>query len=271
MKLKKLLAMGMAIMLVIALAGCGGDNKGGNVTDENGMTPYQLLEQASQKMDEADGVAYTMTMDMNMTVPGMDDAIAMNMSGDVKQQKVGENNFNLAYNMNTDMSALGAGVVDMEMYYTDGYMYYNVPAANQKYKVPMAMEEAIKQANSGALDGIQEDMIKTSAVADEGEGKVITMTLDGTKMTDMVMDMAGDVAASLGEGGNITIGDIEYVAHLDNEGNMTSLTMPMEMTISAQGQEMKMTMNMTMDVTAVGGVTVDLPADLADYPETTLE
>lgn len=268
MKLKKLLALGMAIMMVFALAACGGDD-GGSASSNS--EAYQLVKAASDKLDAAGGVAYDMTMDMTIADPSdADNTFTMSMSGDAKQQKVGDNDYKLAYNMTTDMSALGAGVIDVEMYYTDGYMYYNIPAAAQQYKTAMDMQEAMEQMNSSALDGIEEEMVIESSVAAEGDGQVVTMTLDGTKMTDMVMDVAGDITASLGDDGNITIGNIPYTVHLDADGNMTSISMIMDMTMTTQGMEMNMSIDMTMDVTATEGVTVDLPADLADYPEMAL-
>lgn len=272
MKLKKLLALGMAIMLLAALTACGGGDQPSTQGGDGELTPYQLVEQASNKLNDADGAAYDMTMDMTIAVPDMSaeqGTITMKLTGDVKQQKVDENNYKLAYNMSTDMSALGAGVIDMEMYYADGYIYYNIPAAATKYKMAMTMEEAMQEANTSALDGIEEEMVKESSVADEGDGKVVTMTLDGTKMTDLVMDMAGDLTASLGDGGEMNIGDIPYTVHIDADGNMTSIEMDMTFDMTVQGTAMNMSMNMVMDVTAVGGVTVELPADLADYPEAT--
>ena len=127
----------------------------------------------------------------------------------------------------------------------------------------------MEQANTSALDGIEEEMVKESSVAEEDGGKVVTMTLDGTKMTDMVMDMAGDITASLGEGGEMTIGDIPYTVHIDADGNVKSIEMDMNFDMTVQGTAMSMGMKLVMDVTAVGGVTVELPADLADYPEVT--
>ena len=266
MKLKKLLALGIAIIMLAALTACGGDDQ----NDE--LTPYQFVEQASEKLESADGTAYNMNMDVSVTIPDLPEdqgTMTMKMTGDAKQEKVGENNYKLAYNMSTDMYAMGAGTVDMEMYYADGYMYYNIPAAEAKYKIAMDMQEALEEANSSALDGIEEEMVKESSMADEGDGKVVTMTLDGTKMTDMVTNMTGNLTASLGEGGEISIGDIPYTVHIDADGNITSIEMDMTFDMTIQGSAMNMSMNLVMDVTSIGGVTVELPADLADYPELT--
>ena len=136
MKLKKLLALGMAIMLLAALTACGGGDQPSNQGGDGELTPYQLVEQASEKLDAADGAAYNMNMDMTMTIPDLPEdqgTMTMTMTGDVKQQKVDDNNYTMAFNMTTDMSAMGAGTIDMEMYYADGYMYYNIPAAATKY------------------------------------------------------------------------------------------------------------------------------------------
>ena len=262
---KKIFAIGLAIMLVFAMAGCGND-------DQGGQTPYQMVNAAEDKLNAADSVAYNMDVEMTITVPGEENAeesISMKMTGDARQEKVGENLYNLAYNMTTDMSSMGLGSVDMEMYYTDGYMYYNTPAYEQKYKVPMDMETALKEANSSALEDITEDMILESSATAEGDGQVVNMLLDGTKMTDVVTDMMGDMSGFVSgtEAPNITIANVPYVVHLDADGNLTSLNTVVEMTLNIEGQEMKMGMNLTMDVTAVGNVPVDLPDDLADYPE----
>lgn len=263
--MKKLLALMLSLLMVCGLAACG--------EEQSKLTPYEIVKQASEKLDNADGVAYDMIMAMKMSdSTDAENSLQMNFSGDVKMQKIAENDYNIGYNMTTDLSAIdaAAGSIDMSMFYTDGYMYYDMSDLGVKYKIAMDMQDAMETVNSSSFSEIEQDMVKEQSIAADGDGQVVSLLLDGTKMTDMVMSMADEITGVLGDGNNITLGDIPYTVYLDDAGNITNVEMNMSMSITADGVTMDMTIDLTMNVVEVGGVVVDLPADLADYPEMSL-
>ncbi len=268
MKMKKLLALVLAALLLVALAACGG---GGQDKVSEELTPYQMVEKANEAMNDADSAAYDLTMDMTMSMPELGDegTFAFTTTGTVQTEQVGENDYKMAYVLTQDMSAMDAGEMGMEIYYADGYMYYNMPDSELKYKMPVDMEEAM--VDSTGLDELEEDMVLESTVADEGDGKVVTMTIDGAKMSDALIGLVGDAVGTLGEGDDMTINSLSYTVHLDADGNITSLEMPLDLSMTMSGSTMNMTMKVTIDVIAIGGVTVELPDDLADYPEMSLD
>lgn len=262
--MKKIFALIMSMLLVFGLAACG---------EQADLTPYEVSKQASEKLDNADGVAYSMEMTMKMSDPtDAENTIEMAINGDIKMQKMGENDYNLAYTMSTDMSAIEPTVstIDMNMYYTDGYMYYDMSDLGVQYKVAMDMQEALATINSSSFDQIEESMVKEQSIKADGTGQVVSMILDGTKMTDMVKSMSEEFAA-MGEDDSMTIGDIPYTVYLDGEGNITNIEMTMDFGMSVEGMAMNMSMDMDMKVEQVGGVTVELPEDLADYEELVLD
>lgn len=263
--MKKILALMMSLLLVFGLAACGGE--------QSDLTPYEVVKQASEKLDNADGVAYGMEMTMKMSDPtDAENTIEMAINGDIKMQKIGENNYNLAYTMSTDMSAIdpSAGTIDMDVYYTDGYMYYDMSDLGVQYKVAMDMQEALETINSSSFDQIEESMVKEQAIKRDGTGQVVSMILDGTKMTDMVKSMSEEFAA-MGEDDSMSISDIPYTVYLDGEGNVTNIEMVMDFGMTVEGMAMNMNMDTKMNVEQIGGVTVELPDNLADYEELMLD
>ncbi len=258
--MKKFMAVLAAMMMVFALAACGGDKQPaqqGNTND--GPSAFELYTQAEEKMAELTDVEYNMDIAMKMAAQG--ENMDMNMGGTLKQVKVGENDFNLQFNMNMDMSAMGAGTMDMNMYYTNGYLYYDMGQMGQM-KVAMDMATAEEQMNVNGMAELDESWVKESSV----DGQNVHMVLDGTKMTGLVDDYAGSMAASL-QGGEIAMGDVTVDLVLDAEGLPTSYKMVMPMTVTTQGVEVTMDMDMTLDVIATEGVTIDFPEGMDSWME----
>lgn len=265
MKMKKILAVLCALMMVAALAACGGDGSKGGDAKNDGPTALDLYNQANAKMAELDNVDYKMTIDMHMVEPTSNTEIDMTMAGDLKQVKV-DDTYNMSMNMNIDMPAQGVSM-DMEMYYADGYFYYNVPAAGMKYKEAMSVEDALGEMNASGMADLDESMVKAQDVKDEGGNKVVTLTLDGSKMMDYASEVGGDMTASL-QGGEMSMSDVTVKAVMDADSNISTYEMTMPMEVTTQGITMTMDMVLTLEVVATGdAVTVDLPADLDTYPE----
>ena len=147
------------------------------------------------------------------------------------------------------------------MYYTNGYLYYDMGQMGQM-KVAMDMAAAEEQMNANGMAELDESWVKESSV----DGQNVHMVLDGTKMTGMVDEYAGSMAASL-QGGEITMGDVTVDLVLDAEGLPTTYKMVMPMTVNTQGIEMTMDMDMTMDVIATEGVTIEFPEGMDSWME----
>lgn len=265
--MKKILALMMSLLMICGLAACGEQQ-----TDSE-QTPYEIVKAASEKLNNADGVAYGLEMGLKMSDPESDEnSIDMAMTGDIEMEMVAENNYKLAYHMVTDMSMMdeAAGKVEMDMYYADGYMYYDMSQLGITYKIAMDMTEAMEYVNSASFDDIEEGMVKEQSIKADGTGQIVKMTLDGTKMTDMVKSMSEEFA-TMGEDDAMTIGDIPYTVCLDEDGNITDIDMVVDFAMDVEGMTMNMSMDTKMTVKQVGGVTVELPENLADYQELSLD
>lgn len=265
--MKKILAIMMSLLMICGLAACG------EQSDSGELTPYEIVEQASQKLADVDGVAYGLEMTMTMSDPDdAENSFEMAMNGDIEMEKVAENNYKLAYHVATDMSAFAVEdtTINMDMYYTDGYMYYDMSGMGIQYKVPMDMTEAMEAVNSPDFSDIEEGMVKEQTIKADGTGQIVNMILDGTKMTDMVKAMSEEFAA-MGEDDALSIGDIPYTVYLDSEGNITNIDMVMNFAMDVEGMTMNMSMDTKMTVEQVGGVTVALPDGLEDFTEISLD
>lgn len=265
--MKKILAVLLSLVMVMGLAACGQES------GSEQLTPYEVVKVANERLEQAGGVAYDLDMSMKMTDPeNANDTIEMAISGDVLMQKIAENDYNLAYHMTTDMSSLAPemGELSMDMYYTDGYMYYDMLGI--KYKVAMDMKEALDTINSSNFDQIEEDVVKEQSIQADGTGQIAKLVLDGNKMTDFVKSMSEEFAA-MGEEDSMSIGDISYMVYLDDDGNITNIEMEMSfaMAVDGVGSDMKIDMSMDMNVRQTDGVEVELPEDLAEYEELSLE
>ena len=262
MNMKKIMAVLCAMLMICALAACGddkgGDTKQSDVTD--GPSAFELYTQASEKMNNLDSAEYNLNIGMKMDVAGQ--AVDMTMGGNMKQVKTGEadTDFDLAFNMNMDMSAMGAGAMDVNMYYTNGYLYYDMGEMGQM-KVAMDMAAAEEQMNVEGMAELEESWVKDSSV----NGNTIHLVVDGTQMTEYA-DMASSSMAGLSEDA-MTIGDVTIDLTTDADGMPTTYKMLLPITVNAEGQTMTMDMDMTMDLVATEGVTIDFPEGMDTWQE----
>ncbi len=274
MKLKRLFSLGLAATMLLALTACGGED----TQQEPEMTPYELVKQGSERLEALDGVAYELisqiTIDNDLTTGTETPTIIyMDMDGTMKQVKVptdeGTNDYQLYFDMNMTVPMLeapdGEITTNMQMYYADGYMYYNLSDYDQKYKMAMDMTDAMAEMQGTNLDEIEEDMILDSSVTEENGGKVVKMTLDGSKMTDLVDEYAANVVNTADE--QMVLQDMPYTVYLDADDNITAIEMEMKMTATAAEETVNIDMDMRLDVTETEGVTIDFPNDLDTYPE----
>ena len=272
MKLKKLLSLGLAATMLLSFTACGGGDK------EPELTPYELVKQGSERLEALDGVAYELTsevtVDHNLTT-GTDipTLIYMDLDGTMKQIKVpndeGIDDYQLYFDMTMTVPMLDAPEGEMTantlIYYTDGYIYYNLPDYNQKYKMAMDVTSAMAEMQGLDLDKIEEDMILDSSVAEKDGGKVVKMTLDGSKMTSFIDEYAANMVDTANE--QVVLQDMPYTVYLDANDNITAIEMEMKMSTSAAEETVNIDMDMRLDVTETEGVTIDFPDDLDTYPE----
>ncbi|MBQ3200003.1 MAG: hypothetical protein IJB67_06515 [Firmicutes bacterium] len=274
MKIKKLLSLGLAATMLLALTACGGED----TQQKPELTPYELVKQGSDRLDAMDGVAYELTtqitMDDNLTAgTETPTVIYMDMDGTMKQVKVpsddGINDYQLYFDMSMTVPVLeapeGEITTNMLMYYTDGYMYYNIPDYDQKYKMAMDMTDAMAEMQGTNLDEIEEDMILDSSVTERDGGKMVKMTLDGSKMTNLIDEYAANVVDTADE--QMVLQDMPYTVYLDADNNITAIEMELKMTACAAEETVNIDMDMRIDVTETEGVTIDFPNDLDTYPE----
>lgn len=262
MNMKKIMAVLCAMLMICALAACGDDSNkgGGNNQQAEGPSAYELYTQASEKMNNLDTAEYNLNIDMKMDVAGQ--SVDMTMGGNMKQVKTGEGNadFDLAFNMNMDMSAMGAGAMDVNMYYTNGYLYYDMGELGQM-KAAMDIATAEETMNTEGMADIEESWIKESSV----NGSTIHLVVDGTKMSEYAGMAAGSMQGLPEDA--MTIGDVTIDLTTDAEGMPTTYKMVMPITVTAEGQTMTMDMDMTMDIVATEGVTIEFPEGMDAWQE----
>ncbi len=273
MNMKKIAALACVLLMVFGLAACSGsDSDTGNLlTDEN---PYELYKAANDKLAEADGIDTNMDMTIYVNVDNPEDetadeedsTIEINLGGNVKQVKLAENNYNIAAGLKIRIPLAGFSS-KFNLYYTDGYYYYNIPDIGLNCKMPMDVQNASEEFNTNNIN-ITEDMIKEASVFEKNGGRYICMKLDGTQTTELCnayLESFG-MADSL-EGADIAFGDPETTYTIDADGNMTAYSMSVGMTITVDESTLNLSIESTFDILSTEGVTIDFPSDLDTYED----
>lgn len=269
MNMKKIMAVLCALLMVCLLAACSGNNNNSNnnqqANNNDGPSAYELYVQSQEKMEALDTAAYDMDIDIALTINagGQTQTVEMPISANVTMVKKGDNDYDMAMLMNMDMSSIGGGAMQTDMYYTGGYMYYDVKAAGQteQMKTAMSLDDAEDKISAQGMADLEEDWIKESSV----DGNKIHMVIDGTKMT-------GYLANSVNMGGAVdleamTIGDVTMDVTTDNDGMATAVAMNFPLSMSADGVDMTMNMDMTMTLVGTDNVSITFPEGMENWDE----
>jgi hypothetical protein len=273
MNMKKLAALVCVLLMIFGLSACSGSDTNTDkvLTDEN---PYELYKAANDKLAAADGIDTDMDMTIYLNVDNPEDetvdvqdyTVEINLNGNVKQVKLAENNYNIAAGLKISIPLAGFSS-KFNLYYTDGYYYYNIPDIGLNCKMPMDVQNAIEEFNTNNIN-ITEDMIKEASVFEQNGGRYICMKLDGTRTTELCnayLDSFG-MSESL-EGADISFGDPETTFTLDADGNMTAYSMSVGMAITADDSTLNLSIESSFDILTTEGVVIDFPSDLDTYED----
>lgn len=253
--MKKVLAIVMAAMLVMALGACSKDE----------LSAYQIYTQANEKLSKAGSMSADIVSTITMTAQG--EEIDISVKGNVKEVTKSETEADME--MDLTMSMMGMDIPTY-MYYTDGYIYMDM--MDQKVKVAASAGDA---SYTGSLDvSFAEKDIKDVKVEElEGGGHAITFSLDGVALSDILaqqvknsMSNMGGAGASL-EGMEVEIGDVHMEVDVNKDGSLQRLLMDYPMTMTMEGESVEAKAHIEMNDIVEGGVTIEFPDDLDTYTE----
>ena len=114
-------------------------------------------------------------------------------------------------------------------------------------------------------------MISKAEITEEKDGSFTAkVTIDGKEYKDAIMEEIGSLVDSIGEEGDIEIGDTVVVIGVDNDDYVVSYSMKINLKMNIEGIATDATVDMDMKFNAVGDdFKIGAPADAASYIDST--
>jgi hypothetical protein len=250
-----ILTISLAVMLIFG--GCSEDK--GDI-----KAAYDLYMAAATAMNEANGVSLDMDTSIGMggDSEDEDEGFSFSMQGSVKAVKKSDTEFEMEMRQTADMFGAETETIT---YFKDGYMYMEL--AGERMKMALPLEDALTQANTSAVI-FEQDAIKKCTSQKVDNGTELTLTVSGDALKKYMEETSQDALAGFGAGVSMELGDAIITAVIDNDGKMFSLSMLMAYDIAASEDEnATMAIKISMYNIVTGDLTIDFPAELADYPD----
>lgn len=257
--MKKILSVLLSVMLVLAMAGCGGGEE-----KEKPKDAKVLLEEATEKMKDIESMDFSMLMDMDMEMAG--ESIAMQMEMDVQVQDQGKETMKMAMPMTMKMPSQGV-TMDMNMYYTEGYYYMDM--LGTKMKMPMDVAEMMEGMKDGtSATDISTDGMMELEMEEKEDSYIISFVGDTEKMLEYSKSVMESMQSMSGvEGADVTLDDIKGTITIDKDGYIKEQVIDMNMTMTVEGEAVATTITTTITYNSIGeDVEVVFP-DLSEYQE----
>lgn len=274
MKLRRLAAVTLSMAMALSMTAYA--------NDEDAVAVYQEMEAKSSTMTDmdayldfdidmstgADHMGSRLEMNVkanNMTAP---EQMVMNMYMRMTLTDAGSlGNSNVVAGPGVEDSAadLNGSSITANMYYADG-MYY-MDMLGQKVKTPMPLDEMMKsmQQMTGmmttSLDYTQDLKLRT-----EGETRILSFTMDASKMNDLLAQVMGmSNMQDLASGSSISYRDISCEYDVAPDGYCTKARMKMTMDMTVENETISITMDGDVGYANPGQPVAITAPNLAEY------
>lgn len=251
----RLFATLLAAALVLGATGCSSD-AGADAKEQ-----FQQIQEASAEMTDYDCNISTTT---SLIVEDQTVETLTNM----RVQVTGANTEQMVMAM-TGTTEVSGQEVEMNSYYSDGYMYMDT--MGMQYKMPMDIEDAIAQleSSSGLMDQAM-DAYQNVTVEEVDGNRVFTYSADPAKLSDLVAETVNATSQSMGIDASqleMAITEMSGTVTVDDNNVLLGQTASMVYTMTVEGQTMTMETSMDSTTNNPGEpVVIELP-DLSTYQE----
>lgn len=223
--MKRFLALTLSALLLCPITTFGAQT-------EEAKAVYQEMMEKSQTTTELHAY-YDMTIQMKsdmFTELGLD-SMDMRIEMDTRIKNVTDPS-QMQLSTFSRMSMLGSQQLEYSTYYAGGYYYMDM--LGQKLKAPMdvttAMEDAMSSVN---MFETSTDYFKDLTLRTEGDMRILSYTLDDTKMNEMIELVLGTAGMnSLYDGASVSVSNISGEYNIRPDGFYTKATMKMDMTMT---------------------------------------
>lgn len=221
--------------------------------------PAALLDRVTQKASELDSMDCDMGIHAVLVIPDpeskKDLSINLDMLMKMKMDQVKSGN--LRYKAEMAMEFLGQSEY-ATVFYKDGYYYMD--SDGEKIKYPMDLNSMISSVEqTTAAAELTSSLMKSLAVREEGENRILSYVADPAKMNTYVNEAMGSLLGNMDVAMTIREVKGEYVINKDDY--YTSMNMNMSMDITMYGETVRVIMLIEGTINNPGQpVTVDLPS-----------
>ena len=246
--MKKIVSIALALMMIVSLFAMTSCEK----------QPKEQLEAADKALAEK---PYTMTMKMNFTADNSDvQEILDAMNVEVPVTIDGNNMF-----LDMTMDVMGQSVA-MKMTLVDKVLYYNMDLAGMamKMKATLNDEQMAEFVGTNNVEMPVDYAMFAELKSEKKDGKtVITCTGINDEGKKALND---ELASSLGEMGEATVGDLSYTITL-KDGKYDAMDLSCTYTVTVMGESVSVTMKIGATFAYDKVAAVAAPDDAADYEE----
>lgn len=261
--LKKILFAVTAVMMIFAFAACGEEKTAQEptVTTQDPMEIYLAALKKTAGLKDMD-----ITMNMASTLETDGDSFKIAYDSKLKIKDTNQETMQMAMTTNTSVAGHS---FDTNIYYTDGYYYMDTPGQAMKFSIDL--QEVMKQVkNQTSAIFFEEDVIQSIEASEDG--KMLTLKLDEAALSSFAEQIVASTLGDTGESDRISIGDIDCVFTLDDNGYIVAEVMDCTMNIAANAldegdaTEMEMDMHLEVQNNISEEITIDLP-DFSEYED----
>lgn len=254
--LKKVLCAMTAIVMALSFAACGEE-------ESSEQDPVDIYLAAAEKTEALGDLDMTMDMTSTMDIEGESMDITYAIDAKIKDY----NTDTMQLQMAMDMGLFGTEI-PMNVYYNEGHYY--IDAMGQKMSYSMDLQEMMTQMeNQMGMGSYPEESIQSIEVSEDN--KTLTLVIDGAVMSDFINQMMATSLNTTTDTADFTIGDIDCVITLNDDGYIETQTMDftMNMNLDVEGSSTSFSMSIHADSTYnnIGQeVTIEFP-DFSEYTD----
>ncbi len=251
MKATRIISIILALMLaMMVFASCGPE------------TPYEVYQEASEKMEGATSAEVVMTYKISMAFSGISNDTTLTMT----------------MKANGDDFVMDMGEQGVSMIYVDGMLYMSYDFGDgeaEKMKAPCSVEKIkeLMESSGQSTDAtapiptLTEEDLKDVEWVEDGGNRKFTITLTPDQLEATVGSLAGMMGGDIGEEAP-AITDASITPIFNKKGEMTNANIVFKMSVEG----MDMGVDLGLEFKNIGGnVEIKAPADADQYEELSID
>ena len=257
-RLKKVLALTLAAVMLFTLGGC------------KKKTPEEVLEAATKKMSKVTSADMSGNIKMKMSsTSSTSSSLEMNMG--LKMKATDMTSKDMKMDMDLTMGIAGQDMV-IKAYYTDGYFYMNYSGQKQKQKMDFTAMQKQMENSTGQFD-MSADNYKDLKMEKKDDNYIISFKFKEKALNDYINKMMGQMNSTGAAGSNTNYADqvkfdsMSGTMTVNKDSEITAQKINMVLS-SKEDTKLKIKMIVDLKYNSIGkDVKVTLPDDLDTYKE----